>query len=128
MPSTRIETAAGWLVARHDELIEAVQAALIEAIRIPATDRTIRILEYPPHCFAPPPGSGPHYTIVEISMFSGRSLDAKRQLYKAMVQAFQPFGVPATDLKIIIQDVPRENWSVGGVALSDVDIGFKIEV
>lgn len=80
MPSTRIETRAGWLGTRHADLISAVQAALVEGIRIPETDRTIRILEYPSESFAAKPGAGPHYTIVEINMFSGRSIEAKRRL------------------------------------------------
>ena len=128
MPSTRIETAAGWLDNRHEALIAAVQAALVDAIRIPDSDRTVRILEYPPQCFAMRPGSGPRYSIVEISMFSGRSIEAKRRLYAALVQAFEPFGVPASDVKVILHDLPRENWGVGGVALSDVELGFTVEV
>lgn len=128
MPSTRIETRVGWLDGRHEELIAAVQAALVAGIGIPEDDLSIRILEYPVSCFATRPGSGPRYSVVEISMFSGRSIEAKRRLYANLAKSFWAFGVPDCDLKIIIHDVPRENWSVGGVALSDVKIGFRIDV
>lgn len=128
MPSTRIETTAGWLGDRHAELIAATQRALVEGIRIPEGDRFIRILEYPAYAFATAPDRGPTYTIVEISMFSGRSLDAKRRLYAALAREFAAFGVPARDLKIIVHDVPRENWGLRGQAASDIELGFKIEV
>ena len=128
MPSTRIETRLGWLGDRHAALIAAVQRALVESIRIPEADRSIRVLEYPEHAFAAAPHKGPNFTIIEISMFSGRSHDAKRRLYAALVQAFAGFGVPADDLKVIIHDVTQENWGLGGKSAADIELGFKVEV
>jgi phenylpyruvate tautomerase PptA (4-oxalocrotonate tautomerase family) len=128
MPSTRIETRAGWIGDRHEALIAAVQSALVEAIRIPEHDRDIRILEYLPHAFAPPPGRGETYTIIEISMFTGRSVEAKRRLYAVLARELGAFGVAPTDLKVLIHDVPRENWGLGGKSAIDIEIGFKIEV
>lgn len=128
MPSTRLETRAGWIGDRHDALIAAVQRALVEGIRIPEHDRDIRIVEYPVHAFAPPSGKGVAYTIIEIAMFSGRTIDAKRRLYAALVRELAAFGLAATDLKVIVHDVPRENWGLGGKAAVDIELGFKVEV
>jgi len=128
MPSTRIETRAGWIGDRHQSLVAAVQRALVEGIRIPERDRDIRILEYPAHAFAPPDGKGDRYTIVEISLFSGRSIDAKRRLYEALVKELAVFEVAASDLKIVLIDVPRENWGLGGKSAIDIELSFKIEV
>lgn len=128
MPSTRIETRAGWIAGRHAEIIAAVQRALVEGILIPEKDRCIRIHEYPAEAFAAPPGRGATYTVVEVSLFRGRSIDAKRRLYAKLADAFAGFGVPLADLKVVLHESPREDWSVGGVALSDVELGFKVEV
>jgi phenylpyruvate tautomerase PptA (4-oxalocrotonate tautomerase family) len=128
MPSTRIETRAGWIEGRHAEIIAAVQRALVEGIRIPAADLHIRILEYPAESMAVPDDRGRRATLIEISMFAGRSLEAKRRLYAELQREMAAFGLGPRDLKVLIHDEPRENWSVGGVALSDVDPGFRIEV
>ena len=128
MPSTRLETRAGWIGDRHAALIAAVQRALVEGIRLPAEDRDIRILEYPAHAFAPPASKGVAYTIIEISMFTGRSVDAKRRLYAALVREFAGFDVPASDVKVVVHDVPRENWGLGGKSAVDIELGFKVEV
>jgi 4-oxalocrotonate tautomerase family enzyme len=127
MPSTRIETTTGW-IADHAGLIAAVQVAIVEGIRIPPGDRDIRILEYPNHSFAAPHGRGPRYTVVEMSMFTGRSLEAKRRLYAALAAAFEHFGVPPADLKVFIHEVDRENWGLGGKAATDIELGFKVDV
>lgn len=128
MPSTRIETRAGWIGERHAELIAAVHRAIVEGILIPESDRHVRILEYPPEAFAAARHNGPNYTIVEISMFSGRTPDAKRRLYQALVREFAAFGVGPTDLTINLHDVPRENWGIRGQSAADIDLGFKVEV
>jgi phenylpyruvate tautomerase PptA (4-oxalocrotonate tautomerase family) len=128
MPSTRIETRAGWIGDRHEAVISAVQRALVEGIRIPEHDRDIRIIEYPPHAFAPPTDKGREYTIIEIAMFAGRSVDAKRRLYAALVAELAAFGLAPTDLKVVVHDVPRENWGIRGKSAIDIELGFKVEV
>jgi 4-oxalocrotonate tautomerase family enzyme len=128
MPSTRVETQTGWIQGRHRNIVAAIQRALVEGIRIPEEDRDIRILEYPAEAFAPMPGRGAAYTVIEISMIKGRSLEAKRRLYSALSRELAAFGVGRGDLKVIIHEPPLENWSVGGKALSDMELGFKIDV
>jgi hypothetical protein len=58
-----------------------------------------------------PPGRGDKFTLVEVTMFSGRSMDAKRSLYQAIVRNLVPLGVPALDIKITLIEIPPENWA-----------------
>ena len=76
-----------------------------------------------------PPGRGERYTLIEVTMFSGRSLDARRKLYRAIVQNLATLGIPATDIKITLIETPPENWGLrGGIPASEIDLGFKIDV
>jgi hypothetical protein len=58
-------------------VIEAVQSALLEALKIPEGDRALRLVEHQPSHFAIPPGCTEKFTLVEVPMFSGRSMGAK---------------------------------------------------
>jgi phenylpyruvate tautomerase PptA (4-oxalocrotonate tautomerase family) len=128
MPNTTIETRTGW-ITDASAVIEAVQSALRDALRLPEWDRTLRLTEHAPDHFAVPPGRGPRYTLIEVTMFSGRSLAAKRALYQAMVRNLEKLGVPADDIKITLIEVPPENFGIrGGRPASEVELGFKIEV
>jgi len=128
MPNTTIETRTG-SVTDASAVIEAVQSALREALLLPDWDRTLRLIEHAPDHFAVPPGRGPRYTLIEVTMFSGRSMAAKRALYRAVVRNLEKVGVPAGDIKITLIEVPPENWGIrGGHPASEVDLGFKIEV
>jgi phenylpyruvate tautomerase PptA (4-oxalocrotonate tautomerase family) len=128
MPNTLIATRSGW-IADPAAVIDAVQAALREALKIPEADRTLRLIEHPPSHFAVPPGRGEKYTLIEVTMFSGRSMAAKRALYQAIVRNLTALGVPALDIKIALIETPPENWGIrGGMPASEIDLGFKIDV
>jgi phenylpyruvate tautomerase PptA (4-oxalocrotonate tautomerase family) len=62
-------------------------------------------------------------------MFSGRSIEAKRALYRSVVHNLVALGVPATEIKIILSEVPAQNWGLrGGLPASEIDLGFKVDV
>jgi phenylpyruvate tautomerase PptA (4-oxalocrotonate tautomerase family) len=128
VPNTLIATRSGWITDAV-AVIEAVQSALREALKIPEADRTLRLIEHPASHFAVPPGRSEKYTLVEVTMFSGRSLGAKRALYQAIVRNLAALGVPPLDIKIALIETPPENWGLrGGLPASELDLGFKIDV
>jgi phenylpyruvate tautomerase PptA (4-oxalocrotonate tautomerase family) len=129
MPLIRVEIREGWSRAEKARLLDAIHAAAVEALRIPDEDRTQILTERPAEAFEIPPGRDDRFTLVEITMFAGRSLDAKRRLCRAMVTNLGHLGVPASDVLIVLHDVPLENWGVrGGTPASDVDLGFEVGV
>lgn len=129
MPLVTIETRHGLQSALKRELFEVVHGALVECFRIPDHDRTQRLIEYAPENFEIPPGRGPRYTVVTIVAFAGRSLDAKRSLYRAIADGFERIGVPRTDVFILLHEEPSQNWGLrGGVAGCDLDLGFNVNV
>ena len=110
-------------------MLDAVHEALVDCFRIPDHDRTQRFVEHEPENFEIPPGRGPRYALVTIVAFAGRSLDAKRVLYKTIVDRFEALGMSRLDVLILLQEEPRENWGLrGGVAGCDVDLGFEVKV
>ena len=125
MPSTRITTGT-WARGSEREVIETVQSALLSALKIPDYDRDVVLDIYDAATRIVPTGRSERYTRIEVVMFSGRSLDAKRALYQALVANLSALGVPATEIKIILQEVPAENWGLrGGQPASEIDLGFR---
>jgi phenylpyruvate tautomerase PptA (4-oxalocrotonate tautomerase family) len=128
MPSTRIVTGE-WARTREMELIAAVQSALVDSIKIPDWDRDIVVDLYDGTRRIVPAGRSDRYTRIEIELFAGRSMDAKRALYRAIVQNVSALGVPEAEIKTILIEVPPENWGLrGGLAASELDLGFKVDV
>jgi phenylpyruvate tautomerase PptA (4-oxalocrotonate tautomerase family) len=62
-------------------------------------------------------------------MFAGRTLAAKRGLYRAVVSNLGRLGIPPSDVLIVLHEVALENWGIrGGTPASDVDLGFEVGV
>jgi phenylpyruvate tautomerase PptA (4-oxalocrotonate tautomerase family) len=129
MPSTLISIRKPRPPAERAAIIEAVQAALVEGIKIPAGDRCVRLQTFDAADFIVSEPKGENFTLVEVSMFSGRTMDAKRALYKAIVARLGELGIAPKDVKIVLHEVPRENWGLrGGIPGSELELGFKVEV
>jgi phenylpyruvate tautomerase PptA (4-oxalocrotonate tautomerase family) len=109
--------------------MEAVYQAQREALKVPQGDRQIRYIEHKPDYFAVPPGKTENYTLVEFVLFPGRTLDAKRQLYKSIVRRFGALGIAPSDIFIVVYEPPLDNWGIrGGLPASEVDLGFDLNV
>lgn len=131
MPSTTIEVRTQYSADKEVALIDAVHAALVSAFKIPAHDKNVRLVVHEPHRFACPPDRRlpDASTMVTVAAFTGRSVDAKRQLYRAIVENLEALGIPADHVMILLQELPRENWGLrGGQAGCDIDFGFKVDV
>src|SRR5215471_19342967 len=129
MPNVLVETRGGWLGAKRTAFLAAIQAATVEALRIPAHSLVLRLVEHPMEFFVIPHETAEQYTHIVIAMFAGRSLSVKRALYQAIVRHLEPFGVPPGDVRIILHEVPRENVGMqGGNAAVDLELGYEVRV
>lgn len=109
--------------------MEAVQAALVEGLNIPPWDRDVVLDLYGPGQRLVPERRSDRYTVIEVKLFAGRSIEAKRALYKAMVAKLVALGVPAQEINIVLVEIARENWGLrGGIPASEVDLGYKVDV
>jgi len=131
MPSVLIEIRRDLSPEDESRLMEAVHAVLRDAFKILQHDRNVRLVAHQPHRFAcPTDRAKPElYTHISIDAFAGRSLDAKRALYRGIVENLEALGIPRDHVKILLREIPRENWGIrGGRAACDVDLGFKVDV
>ena len=131
MPHVLIETRREYTQAEEVALIDAVHGALVRAFRIPPNDRHVRLLVHEPHRFAVPPGmqEPDRFMQVSIDAFAGRSVDTKRALYREIVEALEPLGVPRDHVSVLVRESATENWGIrGGQAACDVELGFEVNV
>jgi 4-oxalocrotonate tautomerase len=57
--------------------------------------------------------------VVHVYMWSGVSKEAKVRIVKGITKVFEELGIPSQAVEVIIQEVPKENWGIGG-ELADV--------
>lgn len=131
MPSALIEVRRSWSAEEEVAIIDAVHGALVAAFRIPVQDRHVRLVSHLPHRFAcSPRHERPElFTLVSIDCFAGRSVQAKRNLYRETVDRLSALGIPPDHVTVVLRESPPENWGIrGGHAACDVDLGFEVRV
>jgi phenylpyruvate tautomerase PptA (4-oxalocrotonate tautomerase family) len=129
MPLVKVSLLKGKSQEEKKALLDAVHAALIEAFKIPENDRNQRIFEFEPENFELPEGKTSNYILIEMDVFPGRSIEAKRKLYETIVLNLQRHNIQASDILIVLNEPQLDNWGVrGGIPASAVDLGFKIDV
>lgn len=57
--------------------------------------------------------------VVHVYVWTGFSSDAKRKVIKGITEVFSRMGVPAEAVEVLIHEVPKENWGVGGEPASE---------
>jgi phenylpyruvate tautomerase PptA (4-oxalocrotonate tautomerase family) len=129
MPLVCLEVRKGRSATHRRALLDAAHAALVETLRIPDHDRMQRIVEHSREDFELPTGSSDDFVLVEVTMFAGRSQEAKRRLYQALVRNFGELGIAPVDVLVVLHEPPMENWGIrGGQMASEVDLGFEVQV
>ena len=129
MPLVRIEVLGERTASERGALFDAVHDALVEVFRVPDDDRTQRLIEHEAGRFEIPPGGSDRYTLIEITAFPGRSLHAKRRLYRAIVRNLARLGVPEQDVMTVLLEPPLEDGGIrGGRSADEVDLGFELDV
>ena len=119
MPLAKIEVRRSRPAAEVSALMEAVYLAMREALKVPEDDRQIRYIEHRPEHFWVAPGKTENYTLVEVQMFPGRSIETKRALYQGIVQRLGALGIAPLDVMIVLAEPPRESWGLLGVPASE---------
>ena len=129
MPSMVVHMVKGRSRDEKRMLLDALHQGLVDGFQIPEDDRCQRVVEFDPDDFIIPDGKSSRFIQVEITCFAGRSLDAKRALYKSIGDNVEAAGENRMEMMIVLHEVPMENWGLrGGLPASEVDLGFKVDV
>ncbi|MDB9308203.1 tautomerase family protein [Aphanizomenon sp. CS-733/32] len=114
MPVTLIELSQSINLEDKQQMVTFVHTTMVEVLKIPESDRLVRVIEYDSNNFYPPINASDKYALITISMFPGRSLESKKLLYQKLCQGLETFGFSPTDTRIIINEIPAENWGLRG--------------
>jgi phenylpyruvate tautomerase PptA (4-oxalocrotonate tautomerase family) len=118
------------LLAECQALIsQAVHSALVSALQYPEGKKFQRFFAMDEGDFIHPADRSERYTIIEVSMFEGRSLGAKRALIQALIEQLKAHaGIDAQDIEITLFETPKVNWGIRGMNGEDLSLGYKVDV
>ena len=116
------------LQGKQQAISDVIQRALVESLGLPADKRFHRFIALDDADFLFPSDRSVANTILEISMFVGRSKDTKKQLIRALFAGFEKaLGIAPNDLEITIFETPRENWGIRGLPGDALVVSYRVE-
>lgn len=117
------------LDARRQQLSDAIHGAVMAALDYPAEKRFHRFVGLDAADFVYPEDRGDDYTIIEVSMFEGRSTEAKRELIRQLFDRIAAeVGIAPHSVEITITETPKVNWGIRGENAEDLALGYRVDV
>ncbi len=115
MPLVKIEIIKGKSMEYKKTLLECVHTALVNTLQIEDWDRFQRLYELEDELFQRSESKTDKFTMIEITMFAGRTKEQKALLYQEIVkQLYEKLGIENTDVFITVIEPPDENWGLAG--------------
>ncbi|MCG8489478.1 MAG: tautomerase family protein [Chromatiales bacterium] len=110
-------------------LSNVINQCMVEALSFPENKRAHRFLPMDKGDFFYPDGRTDAYTVIEISMMEGRSVEAKKRLIHLLFQRLESeVGIAPIDVEITITESPACNWGFRGITGDEADLDYKINI
>ena len=96
-------------------VLESVHNGLVASLGIEDWDRFQRIIEYEKCDFETAPEKTDNFMIIELSLFPGRTKEQKKMAIEMITSNLvSSLSIKPTDVFIVINEPPLENWGMGG--------------
>lgn len=116
MPIVKIDEQGPRSAQDKAQLVATVFKAIQDAAGVSPGRLQARYHLHAAEDFFPPPGiPGAGYVAIEISLFAGRSLEVKRQLYARIAQEVGALRrIDPAHVLVLLREEPLENWGMQG--------------
>ncbi|MEM9774217.1 MAG: tautomerase family protein [Chloroflexota bacterium] len=117
------------LIPIRNELSAVIHACVKDALAIPEDKRAHRFFPIAKENFFMPGGRTEAYTIIEITMIEGRTVETKKKLIRLLFDRIQEqLGIQQMDLEICILESPAANWGFRGMHGDEIKLNYKVNV
>jgi phenylpyruvate tautomerase PptA (4-oxalocrotonate tautomerase family) len=129
MSQIKIFSTKEHLDAARAQISDAIHACPKEALSLPPEKRFHRFFALDPQDFVYPPDRSSKYTIIEVSMFEGRSVEAKKAFMRAVFdKLWRTCDIAPQDVEITIFETPRHDWGIRGAPGDELALNYTVEV
>ena len=113
----------------RQQLSDVLHSCIVDALQYPADKRFHRFILLDKEDFYFPESRSNSYMIIEISMFEGRSIEAKKALIHTIFERIEvELGIVTNDVEITIFETPRHNWGIRGKTGDELGLNYKVDV
>jgi phenylpyruvate tautomerase PptA (4-oxalocrotonate tautomerase family) len=113
----------------RERVSEILQECMFEAFQYPKEKRAHRFIYIDEDSFYYFEGRTQKHTLIEISSFEGRSIEAKKKLYQLIFEKFEKeLQISTMDVEITIFETPMHNWGIRGKSGDELALNYKVNI
>jgi phenylpyruvate tautomerase PptA (4-oxalocrotonate tautomerase family) len=110
-------------------LSDVIHSCIVDALQFPPDKRAHRFFPMEPEDFHFPASASPRYTIIEISMFEGRTIETRKALIRLLfTRISQNCARAPNEIEVTITETPRHNWGFRGLPGDEVGLSYTVNV
>jgi len=127
MAQVKIYARREWTETQRAALSAITHACLVEALGLPPDKCFQRFFALEAADFIHPADRSERYTILEIHLFAGRSVEVRKQLLRLlMARLSAQLDIPLNDIEITLVETPRENWGIRGLPGDELALNYVV--
>ncbi len=112
-----------------ETLSDVIHSCMVEALEFPSDKRFHRFFPMDKEDFYYASGRTEEYTVIEVSMFEGRTVEAKKHLIKLLFERINSeLNICSQDVEITIFETPKHNWGIRGLPGDELALNYKVNV
>ena len=113
----------------RERVSKILQESMFEAFQYPKEKRAHRFIYVDEDSFFYFEGRTKKHTLIEISSFEGRSIEAKKKLYQLIFEKFEKeLQISTMDVEITIFETPMHNWGIRGKSGDELTLNYKVNI
>ena len=117
------------LIPLRKQLSDTIHNTVVHVLSLPIDKRFHRFFPLESANFFKPEDRSDAYTIIEISMIKGRSVQTKKALVKRLFENIEnDIGIQKQDIEITIYEEAPENWGFRGAHGDEITLSYKVEI
>jgi len=112
-----------------ETLSNIIHSCMVDALEYPLDKKFHRFFPMDKEDFYFASERTESYTIIEISMFEGRTIQAKKQLVKLLFERINnKLNISPQDVEITIFETPKHNWGIRGLPGDELTLNYKVNI
>ena len=112
----------------REKISTAIHHAVVETLSFPPEKKFHRFIALEKEFMLFPEDKSAAYTIIEILMIAGRSVEVKKRLIKKIFEGLEGIGISNSDVEIVILESPASNWGFRGECGDEITLGYKVKI
>ncbi|MDP6037127.1 MAG: tautomerase family protein [Candidatus Latescibacteria bacterium] len=111
------------------KLSDVINQCMVDALSFPENKRAHRFFPMAKDDFYSPEGRSDAYTVIEITMMEGRSVEARKKLIHLLFERIEAeLGIGPVDVEITIFESPACNFGFRGVTGDEAKLDYRVNV